>query len=426
MWTVPFFLFIYLQFRTNCLNLPYSVSSLSGGMKAVFTHGSDGEKLSVKSGNNGFEYLGSLIYVRRSGKLSFEQVLFDEGAVKSSGPEYWLRDHLGSVRVIVNKAGKILEQNDYYPFGGRHGNSSLAISSTNRYKFSGKESLEPFDIGLLDFGARYYDLRIARWSTQDPMSDSYLSLSPYNYCAGNPISFVDPTGMKIDKASAEAFKRLRNEMQKTQAGLESQLERLTQKGAKQNRIDNLQERVTGMRSNMEMMNTIENSSQLYSLEKIEPTETGGVIFKPETNAIMIQYANSANFVHELTHAGQFETGDVAFQSETGTPVAQDVYDEIAAYKAQYAFDPYSVSGLVSGSMINSMADITVPWLQSIADAQGNMIYSKGGSSRTNTILLNINSPKTTVLKAYPALGPFIRGHSDSTPFKNLIKLHYKK
>ena len=395
-------------------------------MKAVFTHGSDGEKLSAKSGNNGFEYLGSLIYVRRSGKLSFEQALFDEGAVKSSGPEYWLRDHLGSVRVVVNKAGKVLEQNDYYPFGGRHGNSSLAVSATNRYKFSGKESLEPFDIGLLDFGARFYDARLARWRTQDPMAENYLSLSPYNYCAGNPISFVDPTGMKIDEASAEAFKRLRNEMQKTQAGLESQLERLTQKGAKQNRIDNLQERVTGMRSNMETMNTIESSSQIYSLKTIAPTETGGITFDPESEVITLNYANSANFVHELIHAGQFETGDIGFYLETGKPVAQDVYDEIAAYKAQYAFDPYSVSGLVSGSMINSMVDITVPWLQSIPDAQGKLIYSEGGLSKTSVTPLNINSPKANVLKVYPALGPFTRGHSDSTPFKNLIKLHYKK
>lgn len=415
-----------LQFNYNCLDLVQEVETTGGQLKASFTHGSDGEKLSAKSGNNGFEYLGSLIYVRRNGKLSFEQVLFDEGAVKSSGPEYWLRDHLGSVRVIVNKAGKILEQNDYYPFGGRHGNSSLAISSTNRYKFSGKESLEPFDIGLLDFGARFYDARLARWTTQDPMAENYLSLSPYNHCAGNPISFVDPTGMKIDEASLKNWETLKAEMQQVQSNLENRLARMIEKGGKQNRIANLQERVSGMRTNMTTMSTIESSSQLYALNTIAPTETGSVTYDPESQLITLNYANSANFVHELTHAGQFETGDVAFDPELGGAIAQDIYDEIAAYKAQYAFDPYSVSGLVSGSIINSMADITVPWLQSISDAQGKLIYSEGGLSKTSVTPLNINSPKTDVLKAYPSLGPFIKGFSNTDPLKKMIKIHYKR
>lgn len=199
-----------LQFNYNCLNLPYSVRSVSGGIKAIFTHGSDGNKLSAYVGNNGFEYLGSLIYVRRSGKLSFEQALSDEGTVKSSGPEYWLRDHLGSVRAVVDKAGRILEQNDYYPFGGRHANSSLAVSATNRYKFNGKESLEAFEIGLLDFGARFYDARLARWSTQDPLAENYLALSPYGYCSGNPVSRIDPSGMADDWV--ERFDEKQNKM----------------------------------------------------------------------------------------------------------------------------------------------------------------------------------------------------------------------
>ena len=51
---------------------------------------------------------------------------------------------------------------------------------------------------MLDFGARFYDPRIARWNTQDPLAEKYFSLSPYNYCAGNPITLVDPTGMVMD------------------------------------------------------------------------------------------------------------------------------------------------------------------------------------------------------------------------------------
>ena len=44
------------------------------------------------------------------------------------------------------------------------------------------------------FGARYYDSEGSVWLSVDPMSDKHPSLSPYNYCAGNPIMLVDPDG----------------------------------------------------------------------------------------------------------------------------------------------------------------------------------------------------------------------------------------
>ena len=47
----------------------------------------------------------------------------------------------------------------------------------------------------LDFGARVYDPRTAAWLSQDPLSEKYYSISPYAYCAGNPVNLVDPTGM---------------------------------------------------------------------------------------------------------------------------------------------------------------------------------------------------------------------------------------
>ena len=72
------------------------------------------------------------------------------------------------------------------------------MTGVNRYKFGGKETLEPVSLDMLDFGARFSDPRIARWNTQDPLAEKYFSLSPYNYCAGNPITLVDPTGMVMD------------------------------------------------------------------------------------------------------------------------------------------------------------------------------------------------------------------------------------
>ena len=44
------------------------------------------------------------------------------------------------------------------------------------------------------FGARYYSSDLSIWLSVDPMSDKYPSLSPYVYCADNPVKLVDPNG----------------------------------------------------------------------------------------------------------------------------------------------------------------------------------------------------------------------------------------
>ena len=60
--------------------------------------------------------------------------------------------------------------------------------------FTGKET--DCETGFSYFGARYYDpTLLTGWTAVDPMADKYPSLSPYNYCAWNPIKLVDPDGM---------------------------------------------------------------------------------------------------------------------------------------------------------------------------------------------------------------------------------------
>ncbi|MCQ2211938.1 MAG: hypothetical protein MJZ34_16780 [Paludibacteraceae bacterium] len=54
------------------------------------------------------------------------------------------------------------------------------------------------ETGLSYFGARYYSSDLSIWLSVDPMSDKYPSLSPYVYCADNPVGLVDPNGEEID------------------------------------------------------------------------------------------------------------------------------------------------------------------------------------------------------------------------------------
>ena len=46
----------------------------------------------------------------------------------------------------------------------------------------------------LSGGARMYSPSNIRWLTMDPLCEKYYSISPYAYCAGNPIKLIDPNG----------------------------------------------------------------------------------------------------------------------------------------------------------------------------------------------------------------------------------------
>lgn len=107
---------------------------------------------------------------------------------------FYATDNLGSVTWVTNSAGNAIQHIQYLPFG------ELFISQQNssfdsRYKFSGKEL--DTETGYSYFGARYLDSDLSIWLSVDPMADKYPGLSPYNYCANNPVMLRDPDGRVI-------------------------------------------------------------------------------------------------------------------------------------------------------------------------------------------------------------------------------------
>ncbi|MBO7467655.1 MAG: RHS repeat-associated core domain-containing protein [Bacteroidaceae bacterium] len=68
------------------------------------------------------------------------------------------------------------------------------IAYVQPYKFGGKELDRMYGYDLYDFGARNYDPAIARFTGMDPLSEKYYHLSPYAYCANNPVNYIDPDG----------------------------------------------------------------------------------------------------------------------------------------------------------------------------------------------------------------------------------------
>ena len=86
-----------------------------------------------------------------------------------------------------------LHYDDYYPFGMVMNGRSANIGAEENIKFTGKE--RDIETGLDYFGARYYDSKIGRWMSVDPMSKLRPGLSPYNYVQNNPLNRWDKTGM---------------------------------------------------------------------------------------------------------------------------------------------------------------------------------------------------------------------------------------
>jgi RHS repeat-associated protein len=111
---------------------------------------------------------------------------------ESSTRYYYLKDHLGSIKMTVDTTGTVVGYDDYYPYGLVMSGRSSTSSADGRYKFTGKE--RDASDGLDYFGARYYDCWNGRWNQVDPAQNKYPGLSPYNYVLGNPLKMFDPDG----------------------------------------------------------------------------------------------------------------------------------------------------------------------------------------------------------------------------------------
>jgi len=108
---------------------------------------------------------------------------------------YYLKDHLGNIRVTVDQAGVVKGYDDYYPFGLQMpGRCSNTANPNHLYKYSGKELDEEIGLNWYYFIARPYDPEIGRFVTVDPLSHLAPEMSPYHYTRNNPLNRIDPDG----------------------------------------------------------------------------------------------------------------------------------------------------------------------------------------------------------------------------------------
>jgi len=140
------------------------------------------------------EYIGDFVY--ENGRL--KQYNFGSGYIVPTDSTYsynfYFKDHLGNIRVVTDYAGNIIQTTHYYPYGTTISNSTQ--QSTQKYKYNGKELDRMHGLDWYDYSARQYDAAIGRFTSMDPLCEKYYHISPYAYCAGNPIKYIDTDGKK--------------------------------------------------------------------------------------------------------------------------------------------------------------------------------------------------------------------------------------
>ena len=231
------------EIRYNLLNLAAEVighdpedTAAAGTLLCETVYYADGTRAGVTTPDDGYwttRYIGSLIYEGEPGQETLEGVSTDYGFIQwngsaaSSRMQYFLRDHLGSVRVIAEDRYTVISRTDYLPFGVRmSGDGLTGANSTARssfFGFGGKENemwggYDTADGGITPhwlkgeryqhFGARAYDPVSCIFMQVDPMAEKYYGMTPYGYCAGNPIGVCDPQGDTLkflDGSSIEAM-----------------------------------------------------------------------------------------------------------------------------------------------------------------------------------------------------------------------------
>jgi len=146
------------------------------------------------------------------------------------------------------------------------------------FTFSAKE--KDSETGFSYFGSRYYSSDLSIWLSVDPMSDKYPSLSPYVYCADNPVKLVDPNGMqwetpedekKANEMKDKAIERIshyQKQINKYQA-IANRTKNAKQKEEASSAAEYLQGLEKEVQDGIEGLNKMGEDSYYYHFEEVE-------------------------------------------------------------------------------------------------------------------------------------------------------------
>jgi RHS repeat-associated protein len=143
-------------------------------------------------------WIGSEIAEERDGDNNVMKRFFPQGEQQSGTNYYYTRDHVGSVRELVNGSGTLLSRYSYDPYGRVTTTHTAANTSTPpidaTFQFDGDYVHLASALNLTLY--RAYDPNTARWLSRDPLKNAERLQGPnlYDYVLNNPIDLMDPLG----------------------------------------------------------------------------------------------------------------------------------------------------------------------------------------------------------------------------------------
>jgi len=223
-------------FSWNAAGLLHAITDEESGEGATYVWLSDGTKVKRDGDVDSPRYYrGSFVYKDVSISVptgydegdydtydfeGLESIAHSEGrfvatdwtttGVPTLSDRHFVRDLVGSTVTVIDVAraavasnlptlnAALVEQDAYLAYGDRLSASAMTLKTDtdNRYRFNGKEREDWAGFPYIDYGARMYNPVIGSWLSPDPLADKYTSTSPYVFCAGDPVNYVDKDGKK--------------------------------------------------------------------------------------------------------------------------------------------------------------------------------------------------------------------------------------
>jgi len=196
----------------NDFGLPTRMSTQNRSNYTTCAYSADGQLLERKkfspgsspfrANSTGSVYSADRIFTTSTEYINLNSYIsyFPGGYFDSSGGVHYIHlDYQGSVVMETDSAGHIEKHRGYYPYGEPWAESTnkktLAASVAQPQTYQSKERTAA--TGDYDFGPRRYISAAPFWRTPDPKAHDYPNISPYAFCAANPVRYADPTGMDV-------------------------------------------------------------------------------------------------------------------------------------------------------------------------------------------------------------------------------------
>jgi len=341
------------------------------------------------------DYLGSTLYEKGTAEDAahhpLTKVLTPEGYVDYNTPGqpncYFRKDHLGSIREVDTYLGsdrKVVQKTQYYPSGTPFEENFGA--GVQPYKFTGKEMITMHGLNWQDFGARWLDNVRMQFTSMDPLAEKYYSISPYAYCAGNPVNRIDPDGMTWDdqKAADELVKNVQDKITYLNDVSASYTKQLNDVNLTDDQVKDINDKISALSDRVNELNaSIDDIKQLgddemntYVLNQ-NGGGTNGDVTQESNGKVSINAPTNGLALHEIKHITQSEiAGGLKFINgklqNAGRNGDEKINNEVQSYKAQFSLNgnipggvpiwsPLNITPTMVRNMRNSDRTLTYPY-----------------------------------------------------------------